>query len=389
LVRLGRADRIAFRLDPEAVPSAPGQGALAIQVRSDDARSIELVGRLDDPPTRRAVEAERALLAASGGGCRAPIGALGRVTGGRLDLLGGFARPDGTIATISRRTGATGDPSVVDRLLEDLATASVAAARRLGGPRLIVTRASGQLAPLLLALVDRGLVPLAVPSIAIETGADGLAPALANLAAYDWVIVTSANAARAVHLAAEALGVPLAAAETGDGPRWAAVGVATADALRSAGVSVAFRPARSSGAGLAEALPIVPGARVLLPRSEIADEALVEAFVARGATVDAVVAYRTVEGPAESRPLLAAALAESPTATILTSASTARGLLSLAESLGVAPAVRAIPTVCIGPETTAEARRQGYLVATEAATQGVAALADAAARYLLPDQENR
>jgi len=99
LVRLGRADRIAFRLDPEAVPSAPGQGALAIQVRSDDARSIELVGRLDDPPTRRAVEAERALLAASGGGCRAPIGALGRVTGGRLDLLGGFARPEGTIAT--------------------------------------------------------------------------------------------------------------------------------------------------------------------------------------------------------------------------------------------------------------------------------------------------
>jgi hydroxymethylbilane synthase len=388
LTRLGRSDRIAFRLDPWLVPPAPGQGALAIQVRADDPVTAGFVRRLDDLPTRLAVEAERALLSASGGGCRAPVGAIGRVSGDRIELIGGFARPDGSIATIRSRSGAIGDPDLVDGLLDDLAAASAATALGRDGPRVIVTRSADQASALLLALVDRGLAPLNVPSISIEPGGDGLAPALARLADFDWVIVTSANGARALRREADRSGTPLQGPAGEAGPRWAAVGVATAQALRAAGVTIAVRPARASGAGLAEAVPLEPGARVLLPRSEIADETLVAALAARGAIVEPVIAYRTVEAPETSVAMLDAALRESPRAAIFTSGSTVRGLLALAASLGRVDAVRSLPAICIGPETAAEATRLGFQIAA-ARAQGVAGIADAAAAYLLPDEEVR
>src|SRR5512146_843586 len=165
LTRLGRADRISFRLEPEVVPPAPGQGAIAVQVRAADAASVAAVARLDHPPTRAGVEAERALLAASGGGCRAPIGALGQVdVDGCLRLLGGFARPDGTLATIASRVGAApDDPAVVDGLLADLARAAAGAARSNGDPLVLVTRAAEQAAATATDLAGR---PSATPPAA-------------------------------------------------------------------------------------------------------------------------------------------------------------------------------------------------------------------------------
>ena len=61
----------------------PGQGAIAIQTRADDGLMLALAATIDDRPTRQAVETERAFLKASGGGCRAPLGALASVVGAR------------------------------------------------------------------------------------------------------------------------------------------------------------------------------------------------------------------------------------------------------------------------------------------------------------------
>ena len=96
LIRLGRTDRIGEILDATVVPPAPGQGSLAVQVRADDATTTAWVGRLDDPASRMTVEAERAFLRASGGGCRAPIGALARIDGEQLVLVGAAAGAPGT-----------------------------------------------------------------------------------------------------------------------------------------------------------------------------------------------------------------------------------------------------------------------------------------------------
>lgn len=96
LDRLGAGERIAERLDPRQVTPAPGQGALAVQCRAGDADLREALAALDLPELRLAVEAERAVLEATGGTCRSPVGALAEVRGGQLELLAAAASPDGS-----------------------------------------------------------------------------------------------------------------------------------------------------------------------------------------------------------------------------------------------------------------------------------------------------
>jgi hydroxymethylbilane synthase len=74
LDRLGKTEWVRERLDPRLFCPAAGQGALGIETRKDDAATIAAVQLLDDAPTRFAVTAERAALAALGGGCQVPIG---------------------------------------------------------------------------------------------------------------------------------------------------------------------------------------------------------------------------------------------------------------------------------------------------------------------------
>jgi hydroxymethylbilane synthase len=93
------ADAAYVILDPELLPPAPGQGALAIQARAGDRAIGELVEPLHDPATAASVRAERRLMVDLDGGCRLPVGALGtpRPDGG-LHLLGGLALADGTLS---------------------------------------------------------------------------------------------------------------------------------------------------------------------------------------------------------------------------------------------------------------------------------------------------
>lgn len=102
LVRLGRADEATEVLEPATMLPAPGQGALAVECRSDDDAVRRACAVLEDPPTRAAVEAERSLLAALEAGCAAPLGALARVDAdGELHLRALVASIDGS-ATAER-----------------------------------------------------------------------------------------------------------------------------------------------------------------------------------------------------------------------------------------------------------------------------------------------
>lgn len=82
LARLGREDEITERFDPTEFVPAPGQGALAVECRSTDEDLVRILAGLDDPRTRAAVTAERAVLATLGAGCSAPMGAFAHVTHG-------------------------------------------------------------------------------------------------------------------------------------------------------------------------------------------------------------------------------------------------------------------------------------------------------------------
>ena len=110
LDRLGMAERIACRLDPCLCVPAPCQGAVALQARRDGV-GVEACQLCDDPPTRIAATAERAVLAALGGGCLLPLGAWARVEEGRLVLVAAL-EVDGVV----RRAQAAGDPAAPEAL---------------------------------------------------------------------------------------------------------------------------------------------------------------------------------------------------------------------------------------------------------------------------------
>ena len=110
MVRLGWRDRISEYLGPPRWLPAPGQGALAVEIRTEDRLARRIVGRIDHRPTRAAVEAERAVVAALGGDCNLPLGALGRVRAGRLVLTAALFSPDGRRRLSFARRGPISHP---------------------------------------------------------------------------------------------------------------------------------------------------------------------------------------------------------------------------------------------------------------------------------------
>ena len=103
--RLGVSERIAERLDPGTFVPAPAQGAIALEARSGS-EPAAIAAVVTHGPTVAAVTAERALLAALGGGCLLPLGAWARIDDGRLLLTAAL----GTGTTV-RRAELDGDPS--------------------------------------------------------------------------------------------------------------------------------------------------------------------------------------------------------------------------------------------------------------------------------------
>jgi hydroxymethylbilane synthase len=128
LDRLDKTEWVRERLEPEVMCPAPGQGALGIEIRAEDARMAEAVVFMDDPATRFAITAERVALAALGGGCQVPIGVYCRAVGGGFEILGFVADALGDHVLRARAVG--------DRA-EDLGRAVAADLLRLGAGELL------------------------------------------------------------------------------------------------------------------------------------------------------------------------------------------------------------------------------------------------------------
>jgi hydroxymethylbilane synthase len=118
LDRLGRSDAVTEAFDVQMLLPAPGQGALAVECRSDDPTLARLLAALDSAPTRAAVLAERSLLAALEAGCTAPVGAYAEV-GDTLTLTGAVIAPDGSRMLRSHATGSPATAESIGRQLAD------------------------------------------------------------------------------------------------------------------------------------------------------------------------------------------------------------------------------------------------------------------------------
>ena len=117
LIRLGWEDKIAEYLPTEYFTPSVGQGALGIEIRSEDKETASLASALNHEPTWQSVTAERTFLRALGGGCRAPIAALGIVSDGVLKLSGMVANVDGTRILRATEEGDAQAPEQVGKQL--------------------------------------------------------------------------------------------------------------------------------------------------------------------------------------------------------------------------------------------------------------------------------
>jgi hydroxymethylbilane synthase len=381
LDRLGFGGRVAVRIDPESMPPAPAQGALAVQARREDQEVLAPLRALDDSTIRLVVVAERALLKAIGGGCRAPVGAVAVLVGGALNFIVGAVTPDGRTKHVIRVAHRVEDGSALAREVS-------AAARDLCGFVPLQARAvldtRPELEPSELEAIERqGFRVLHIPTIGIASAqSDGdLKRARARIGDYDWVVLTSKRGVAALF---DGMAAPPSSV------RWAAVGPTTAKALSARGVRVDCVPASLRGdaipLAMAKAGP-VRGRRVLLARADAAANTLPEKLEEMGATVDDVIAYHTVTGPDASRRAVAEALTDGELeAIVFASGSAARGLVELAGAgAGKARAVRA---VTIGPKTSAAARELGFEVAGEAETRDSAGVR-AALRRVFDEEVER
>ncbi|MDK1021670.1 MAG: hydroxymethylbilane synthase, partial [Candidatus Hydrogenedentes bacterium] len=113
LERIGQTDAIAEVLPADVMLPAAGQGALGIQARADDDELLALLEKIHDAAAAAETAAERTMLAALGGGCQVPIGALARAAGDSLTLHGCVCSLDGTQVL---RTEVSGNRSDAESL---------------------------------------------------------------------------------------------------------------------------------------------------------------------------------------------------------------------------------------------------------------------------------
>lgn len=278
--------------------------------------------------------------------------------------------------------------------------------QNLMGKRILVTRPRAQAADLCDKLAALGAEPILFPTIAIASMDDysALDEAIRNLNQYQWIIFTSVNGVAAFWKRLDLAGLRDPRGLTG---KVAAIGPATAQALENRNVRAAFIPEEYVAEAIVAGIGNVEGQWILLPRAEIAREALAEELGRRGAIVHEIAAYRTLPVAPDRQGL--AELRCGVDAITFTSSSTVRNFVALLsghpkhidaanirrmgrDGLPV-PSLGTAAIACIGPITTQTARDVGLPVDVMASDYTMAGLVTALLEYFsrpeLQLKENR
>lgn len=285
----------------------------------------------------------------------------------------------GTLADIAQRVEEAGiSPpaiTVVGEVVRLRDTISWFEDRPLFGKRVLITRTRKQAGALAELLAAEGAMPIELPSIEIEPISDhtALAGAIDSLtsAGYAWTVFTSTNA---VDVFFEALGARGHDARAFAGTKVAAIGPATAEALRVRGIVADTVPEEYVAERVVDALKttVSRGDRILVPRAAEARAELPDGLRALGADVDEVSLYRAVT-PGDVPPEALEALREGRIdIATFTSSSTVRNLVSMLN--GDIGALKSAFIACIGPITAETATELGLsvdLVAKEYTVPGL------------------
>lgn len=253
----------------------------------------------------------------------------------------------------------------------------------LFGWRALVPRTKDQAGPMLARLSDFGATGEVVPTISVEPPRtpQQMQRAIKGLVTgrYEWVGFTSVNAVRAVREKLTEIGLDVRAFA---GLKIAAVGGATAAALREAGLEADLVPTgEQSAKGLLEVWPpydevLDPINGVFLPRADIATDTLVAGLQEMGWEVDDVTAYRTVRAAPPAVEIRDAIKQGDYDAVLFTSSSTVRNLVGIAGKPHPTTVV-----ACIGPATAKTAQEHGLVVSVLAEEASGSVLVEALAAY--------
>lgn len=310
---------------------------------------------------------------------------VGRMAENFRRLLDGGMRPDtpaaavewgtyprqrtvvGTVGSLPRLAAAVGIGAPAITIVGDVvslrAKISWYEARPLFGRRIVVTRARAQASSFAAALEELGAEVIQFPAIRIEptTEPEELRSAAASATDFDWIVFTSVNGVAAFWAALDEAGLDSRALR---GPRFCAIGPATAAAIGARGIRADLVPGQYVAEAVLEALDketVLEGARILLPRADIARETLAEELRARGAEVTEIAAYRTVPDGAGAEDLRRRLAADEIDLITFTASSTVRHFVGL-----VGRAIGRAKVASIGPVTSATARELGLPVHYEA-----------------------
>ena len=252
--------------------------------------------------------------------------------------------------------------------------------RPLFGKRILVTRTREQASELVRLLEDQGADCVEGATIAMEPPDtwDELDASLAKISAYQWLVFASINAIRYFFGRMQEKGMD---SRDLKGPKVAAVGIATAEALREYGIRADLVPEEFTGDGLAASMVAqgVEGARVLLPRAKKAREVLPETLREHGAEVDVVTVYQNVR-PKDYEMVREELAAGDIDMVTFTSSSTVSNFL---EMLGEdrEKLLSGVKCAAIGPITAKTAQKHGLVVDLQPSTYTIPSLVDAIVDY--------
>ena len=251
--------------------------------------------------------------------------------------------------------------------------------RPLFGKRVLVTRAGHQASTLSQLLADHGAQPIEMPAIdiALVKEPKELDNAINILTGYDWLVFTSVNAIEAFWLRLDKLKLDARALS---GVKVAAIGPATAETLRTKGIKTDFIPKIHTNEGLVSALKKegISGMHFLVPRADIADQAMVEGLEKLGALVDNIAVYTTA--PATEAMARARKMLESGEIDIITFTSSST-VSSLAAAFDGKIQLKDAKIACIGPKTADTAEKAGLKVDILAEEQTIPGLVEAIEKY--------
>jgi uroporphyrinogen III methyltransferase/synthase len=253
----------------------------------------------------------------------------------------------------------------------------------LDGKRVVVTRATEQAHELAHSLEALGADVLLLPTVSFAAVEDpqALDAELRRLAEFDWILFTSRNAVRFFCQRINELGLRVSALQA-PRPLVAAIGPATAIAAKSEGFRVDTVPKSHSGEALARELwGAIGDRRVLLPRSDRADDRLPNALREAGAKVTEIVAYRTAAPDSLDPQILKRIRDAEVDAIVFASPSAFRFLSKCIGAADLAELSNRVQFAAIGPTTARALRENGSRVEIEANESSAAGLADSIAKF--------